>query len=221
MSEEPVIKTNYSGNSYQDKAAKEEPQEEREEVKKVVSGKVVQQKKSLGRKISDAFTGDDAQSIMGYVIFDVVIPAGKDMLFDAVKEGFQRALYGDAPGRSSHTSYSSPLARNNNTPYNRASSNDWVPGGSQRTVSSSGRRNHKFEEVILETRGEAELVCEELIELIQKYGSATVADFYSLIGTTGEFTDTQHGWVDVRDIGQPKRLRNGWVMSLGKTEELR
>ena len=48
---------NYAGNSNKDKS-EEEPSEPR--VEKLVEGRVIERKKSLGQRIADNFTGADA-----------------------------------------------------------------------------------------------------------------------------------------------------------------
>src|SRR4030095_11255684 len=90
-----TIRTDYSGNSDAEK-------EEKKEVKSVITGKVVDTgKKKWYKRLSESITGDDAKSVVGYVIFDVAVPALRDMAFDIVKEGAQRAFYGESAPRNS------------------------------------------------------------------------------------------------------------------------
>ena len=94
---------NYPSNS------KSEPAEEKKEEKKVepvVTGKVRQRKKPLGRRISEMLTGDDAQSVGEYILLDVFIPATKAMLADAASQGAERLLFGEVRRpRSTGTTY--------------------------------------------------------------------------------------------------------------------
>jgi hypothetical protein len=209
MTEIPSPKMNY-GNSNRAKAAAEAPVE-REKVERVVEGTVTQKKKSLGRKIADNFSGDNMQSIGSYIFFDVIIPQAKDMIFDAISTGAQRAMYGD--DRRSQRTTTSGIGRP--TAYNRMYQNKPEP----RTITQQARTSHEFGDFVMETRGEAELVLNGLLELIDKYGFASVADLYDLCGQTSDFTDGKHGWTDLRSASV-SRQRAGYVLDLPRTQPI-
>src|SRR5690606_17881328 len=104
---------NYPPNTHKSKDSESKrPQKENAEkpkFEKVADGE--HRKKSLGKKISETFTGDDARSVGEYVLFDVVIPAAKTMISDAVGQGVERMLFGEArrprTGGGSRTNYTS------------------------------------------------------------------------------------------------------------------
>ena len=76
-----------------------------------------------------------------------------------------------------------------------------------------GRANHDFEEIILDSQADAEDVLADMSDLMYKYGDATVAQLYQLVGITPDFADHKYGW-DNLDHCRPQRLRNGWGLSL-------
>jgi hypothetical protein len=204
---------NYPGNTHKmrEKArpAREDKGAEKVPVEKVITGEVVQRKKPLGRKIAETFKGEDMGSVGSYVLFDVLIPAAKAMLSDAVSQGVERLFFGDArrsSSRSSQTSYTS---------YNRMGSGSSRSDG-RREVSYRSRAVHDFSEIILSSRGEAENVIDRLGDLIENYDVATVNDLYDLVGITGSFTDDKWGWADIRGASAT-RVREGYLLNLPKT----
>src|SRR5688572_32016764 len=66
------------------------PQEPKK-IEKIVLGEVTRKQKSLGRRFMETFvSGEDASSVMGYILFDVVVPAAKDLASDAFSQMVER-----------------------------------------------------------------------------------------------------------------------------------
>jgi len=199
---------------------KKETEIRKETVEKIVTGEVVRRKTPLSRKVRDIFIGGDAQSVWGYVAYDILIPAVKDTLSDAVSMGIERMLFGDSRSPSSRRR---PGTQTNYGYTNY--SNYSKPGGSRyqkeepRQLSRRAKSAHNFDEIILETRMEAETVVERLDDLCDRYGQATVSDLYELVGVTGDFTDEKYGWTDMRSAGV-SRVRNGYLLDLPRPEVL-
>ena len=73
-----------------------------------------------------------------------------------------------------------------------------------------------FDDVYFDSRGEAELVRDGMLEALDVYKQVTVADFYDLAGVTTEFTDNKFGWVDLRGIEVRRSPRYGYYIVLPK-----
>ena len=58
---------------------------------------------------------------------------------------------------------------------------------------SRTRTGYDYDDIILESRGEAEDVLERMDELIATYQVVSVADFYDLVGVSGNYTDNKYG----------------------------
>lgn len=205
---------NYTGNSHKSKAkAEKEMPEEKEKLKPIVEGKVIRRKKGLGRKLADVFAGDDAQNVGSYILWDVLIPALKSMIYEAGSQGLERSLFGEVRSRSSrerrpgYTSY--------NKMYDRRERDD----RDRHELSSRGRRTHDFGEIILESRSEAEDILDELSNRIDQYDVATVSDLYELLDLDASFQDERWGWTDMRGA-RALRVRNGYRLDLPKTEPI-
>ena len=83
-------------------------------------------------------------------------------------------------------------------------------------IDSRNRMRHNFNDVILDSRGEAEEVLSHLVDLTIDYGMASVADLYDLVGITSKFTDNNYGWNDLSGASV-SRVRDGYLVNLPKT----
>jgi hypothetical protein len=194
--------------------SKEQPQEEKD-LKQVTTGPAKRKKKSLRKQFTETFVGGDAKTALHYVVFDVLIPAAKDMIADAGSQGIEKLIFGDSrrrgasPPQSGATGYVS---------YNRYAmgSRQTAP---QRVMSRQARSRHDFDEIILDERTEAEEVIDRLFEVVSRYGSATVADLYELVGLPASHTDNKWGWTNLQGAGV-SRVRSGFLLDLPEPEPL-
>lgn len=205
----------FPSNSRSRKPAKDEPKK----VEKVVTGSVARRKKPLGKRMAETFVGGDTRGVWGYVFYDVLLPAAKDMLADATSQGVERLLFGEARSRSRRGGR--PGGPYGHVSYNRVGSHPAGRAGrpDERSVSRRARANHDFDEIILDTRAEANEVIERLFDLVSEYEQATVADLYEMVGIDSSYTDDKWGWTDMRGAGVT-RIRSGYLLDLPKTEPL-
>lgn len=212
MTEEisPQIKTDYAANSHKSKK-RDKPNTDDKKVDRVIEGKVVVKKRGFWRKLNEALTSDDSQSVGSYIMWDVLIPAFKSMILDAGSQGLERALYGEVRAKS--------RPGEGRVAYNRMYKGSTPIREGRREISNSARRSHDFREIILETRSEAEEVIDRLVDLIDSYDVATVSDLYDLVGITGNFVDEKWGWNDLRSA-KATRVREGYLLELPRPEPI-
>lgn len=213
---------NYPANSKRPKSSQDEtPKDEPKRVEKVVQGAVVRRKKPLGKRFADTFLGGDARGVLGYVMMDVLLPAAKDTIADAVSQGIERMLFGESRSTSRRTGSRPGPAGYGHVNYNKyhSSSSSMVRREEPRSVSRRARSSHDFDEIILNTRVEADEVLDQLFNLLDKYEQVSVAELYELVGVQGDYTDAKWGWVDLRGAGVT-RIRNGYLLDLPKPEPL-
>ena len=203
-------------NSQLTKKTEPEPVVETKKVEKVVSGKVIQRKKPLGKRFLETFFGKE-NSVWSYVLHEILLPAAKDTIADVVSQGVERAVYGE-PRSSSRRTGSRPGGGNGYVSYNRFSSGPRREEPS-RVMSQRARATHDFREIILPTRPEALAVIDAMAELASKYDQVTVSDLYDLVGVTSTFADEKWGWRDIRGIG-PTRVHGGYLLDLPEPEHL-
>lgn len=193
----------------------ESPSPKDEKVEKIVAGAVTRRKKTLGKRFSETFLGGDAKSALSYAVFEVLAPAAKDMAVDVATKWFERLIFGE--GGTKHRPSSRSTSFGGYTSYNRYSqaSRREEPRG----MSRRGRESHDLDEILLDTRAEADAVIDQLFYRIEKYGSTTLSDLYNLVGVASSYTDEKWGWTDIRGA-EPKRTRSGYVLDLPRPEPL-
>lgn len=177
-------------------------------VEKIVKGTVKSKKKNGIDRLKDNFISEDAVNIKTYVVMDVLIPAVKKAICDIVKNGVDMILYGES-GRSNRrpSEYVS---------YDRR----YLDRGDSRFYNADRARiGYSYNDIILETRGEAEDVLARMDELIELYGMVSVADLYDLVGITGNYTDNRYGWTNIRNA-EPVHVRDGYMLRLPKVTSL-
>jgi hypothetical protein len=188
----------------------------KKKIERVTSGEVTRKRKSLRKQLSETFVAGDMRTAVRYVMFDVLLPAAKDMVVEAGSAGIEKLIFGESRRRRGA---SSPQAgATGYVSYNRYSG----PMGSgvsapQRAISRQSRARHDFDEIVLDSRVEAEEVIDRLFDLVSRYESATVADLYELVGLASTHTDHKWGWTDFRGSGVT-RIRDGYLLDLPDPE---
>lgn len=189
----------YKSNSNKARERQNDPIPEKK-VEKVVSGSVKSKKKSGLQKITNVFVPEDVDNVKSYIIEDIVVPAVKDIILDAIRAFL--GVNGRSGGKSSSASKVSYRKY-----YEDSNRRDY---GTTRT-----RTGYEYDDIILDNRGEAEEVLSRMDELIATYGLVSVADYYDLVGVTGNYTDNKYGWTDIRSA-TVVRVRDGYTIKLPK-----
>ncbi len=194
-------------NSVRAKVESEADTPQAKKVETVVKGDVKRRKKPLGKRFHEVFLGGDARGTANYVVFSVLIPAAKDMLVEAGAQGIERLVYGESRRR--------PASRGMATghiAYNRPPSavSDRPPAA----LSRRARTRFDFDEIILQSRSEAEEVLDRMYDLLSRYDSVSVADLYELTGVQSAHTDQKWGWVDLRGSQVTRTRQGGFVVDL-------
>lgn len=188
-----------------------EPTRERRVAQVVDGDQVTRRKRPLRKRMGDAFTSADGESVASFIWRDIIAPMSRDMLYDVINGGAQRAIFGEARRGPSRGYGASPYGGGGNTPYNARYAN---PASTPApAISGTGRQYHNFEEIIIPERHQAEEVRTILYDLIDRFGVAKVADFYDAVGITPKFTDDRFGWDDLRG-GKVRRVPGGYVLEL-------
>jgi hypothetical protein len=186
-------------------------------VERVTQGEAQRRKKPLGKRFAETFMGGDARTVGGYVFFDVLIPAARDMIVDTFTTGVERMFYGDRMPSSTRRGFRSS-GPGGYVAYNKyAPTRAYRPGDREepRNISRRARASHDFDEIILDTRHEANEVIERLFDLIDRYESASVEDLYEMVGITPDYPDKKWGWTDMRGANVT-RTRSGYLLNLPK-----
>lgn len=159
-----------------------------------------------GGRLRNALVAETGRALFEYVIYDVVVP----MIKDAAAATFNRALYGD--GRGYPVGRNMTYGRTDYGAYSRPRSDGSVRDP-RRELSPRVKSQHNFDEVVFNDRAEADLVLERLMDLIDTYGVATVADFYDLAGISTDYPDNSWGWERLGGAAI-RRTRAGYILDL-------
>lgn len=212
---------NYPSNSHKAKPNSEEKPEAKK-IEAVVTGGVTRRKTPLGKRLAETFIGGDARTVGGYVVFEVLVPAARDMITDAFTQGIERMVYGEVRSSSRRTGVR-PSGQSGYVSYNRIAQSNNRPrtGGldefRRREPDHRARANHDFDEIVIATRVEAEEVIKRLFDILESYDTATVADLYELVGITPNYTDGKWGWSQLPGAGVV-RVRDGYLLDLPKPQ---
>lgn len=189
------------------------------DISPVVSGSAVRRKKSFRRQFKETFVSGDARTAIQYVLFDVLLPAAKDMVVEAGAQGIEKLIFGDSRRRGGSTP---PQAG----PYGHIAYNRYSAGavnrfsGPQRALSRRARSRHDFDELMLESRAEAEEVIDRMYDLISRYEVVSVGDLYELTGLAATHTDNKWGWTDLSGAGVSRTRDGGYLLDLPEPRPL-
>lgn len=215
MAEQDITKLydNLPDNSHKGRAEKKEAAElkktEEKRAEKVVHGKVKKKENGM-RKLTDIFISEDVSNVKDYIIFDVVVPALKKAVYDLIVGTLDMSLYGGR-GNGNRPKADTVSYRD----YNDISKRGNRSGDRTRTASG-----YSYDDIVLETRGEAETVLSRMDEIMEEYNIVRVADLYDLVGVTGDYTDNNYGWTNIRNA-KIVRVRDGYKIDMPRALPIR
>lgn len=209
----------YASNSKksQEKEVKKDPADKK--IEKVVTGEVVQKPKGVGRKFKDVFFGGDAKNAVSFVASDVLLPALRNLIVDAITKGIEGLIYGESRSRRGRgpTNYGAryQYQSGGSSPF-RPDPRDRLPIGPARGLRQS---RHEMNDIVLGTKEEAELVVERLTDIVDQYDVASLADLYELLGLRSSHIDNKWGWTFLGNV-QIRQIRQGYLLELPPLEEI-
>ena len=153
-------------------------------------------------KFVNSVLAEEAADVKNTIVGDVLIPALKKTIVDAVTNSIEMLIYGSTgnikKSGSSKVSYRSYY------------DNDYRSRNDRRDYRSAG---YDYDDLVFGTRGEAEMILDNMFEILDRYKVVTVADLYDLAGERGRYTDNKFGWTDISSASVV-RIRDGFVIKL-------
>jgi len=201
---ETGIVPEYPNNS--NKSKEDRPRKEMPHVK------MHERKRSILERFSNTVFGEGGtQSIGSIVLLDILIPAIRNTIYDMIVSALDIRLLGRTRGHRG----GGDRDRTYHTSYDRMYRDEGGRGEDERRVRSS----HRFDDIIIESKYEAEEIIGALCDIIDNEDVASVADFYNIVGITPEYTDDDWGWRNLRNA-YVKRVRDGYVVVLPRPREI-
>jgi hypothetical protein len=199
------------------------PGERPEKIERVTSAEAERRKRGLGRQFKETFIGGSARGAAEYMVTDVVVPAIRDTLFNALQGGLDRLIYVDTRlrrvGVGSRSPYSDgepPRVAYNTMSTIRSTARPPAP----RMLSQSSRARQEFDEIIIQSRPEAEDVIDRMFDWLSRYGIVTVAELYEMTGIQSSHTDHKWGWTQLRGARVVPVRGKGYLLDLPEPESL-
>ena len=194
----------YKPNSYKFKEKQKAlASSEDKKIEKVVKGTVRTKKRSGLTKITEQLVSEDVNNVKSYILTDVFIPAVKKLVYDIITDGFSMILYGSTGAGKKKTIGSNVSYRQF---YDRRDDD-------RRTLSTSSSR-FEYDDLIFDSRGEAEAVLNQMDVIIDTYGFVSVADLYDLADLSAPYTSNKYGWTNVSTADVARLRDGGYVIKL-------
>lgn len=177
-------------------------------VDKVIDGPVKRSKPSFFRKAAGIIFSDvSEEDLRSELVFDYLVPTIKDTIVDMAKMFLDAVFYGSTTSRKKSSG---------NKPY-KVSYSDYYEKDKRQTTTKPSSYN--FDEVTMSSRGDAEQVLDNLIDLTREYGQVSIGDFCDLVGIDHNFTDYRYGWSDLART-TISRTRDGYIINFPKPTKL-
>lgn len=175
---------------------------------KVVTGAARTKKKSEARKFINIFVPDDTENVKSSILSDVIVPGVKAAIADVISI----VLFGDTGRIGGRKSGGSRIAYQK---YYDDRRDDRREYGRPRAAVG-----FEYDDIVFETRGDADLVLDQLESAIAKYDVASVADLYDLAGVTcRNYTANRYGWSDIQ-AAKVVRTSDGYVIRLPRAVQI-
>lgn len=193
----------YPGNSDRSK--------ERKDITPVVKARI--KRESTARKVVGEIIREDARTVGETVLWDVIIPTVKNLISDTVTRGIESMLYGGDSRPRSKTSYSDYSG------YSRPKGSRDHPS-ERRDRRSARPAEPERNEIIFDSRSDANDVIDRMSDLIDQYGQASLADLNALIGASSNFIDDNWGWTDMGSFNV-RQVRDGFLLTHDEPQSLK
>ena len=188
----------------------------KEEVKPVVRGSV-KRKTSIWRGVRDEFISEDAPTVGSYILYDILLPALRDLISDIGHGALDMAMGTD------NRRYRSRRDDRSYISYNRYyDDRDRRKRDRDDERYEIRRRNRDFTDMVFEYREDAEDVLDRMCDYIERFVDVPVSYFYDLCGETdpGDFTKDDWGWTNLAGARVVKAGRKGYMIDFPKVRPI-
>lgn len=189
------------------------------QIDKIIEGHATIRKASGWKRFRQSFIAGDATSVGEHVLWNLLIPSAKDALSDMASTFIDMMIYGEKRNRFGAGVPTVGLGSTSKFNYGAISTGSrQVNGPIQSPILEPVRRPNP-NEIIVQSRPEAQGVIAKMYEVLEKYKVVTVADLYRMVDISSEYTDGSWGWTDLEGAGI-KRIREGILLVLPPPQDL-
>lgn len=171
-------------------------------------GKVTLKKSKMNSLGKSVIQGSITDAIT-VAITDLIVPAGRDLLFNVVNSVAQTLIYGE--------SEQPPVSNGvNRIPYSSISNYNRVGRPTSRVQKIRQRPEDGF---IFERKSDADTILEELRNACDSFGVVSVQSLYEICDKTAPYTANKYGWMNLDDA-RVERTRDGYTLKLPRSMPL-
>lgn len=198
----------YVSNSHKSRESQPEQVPEKK-LTPVITGTAEARKKTGLGKLAGSIIVEDARSVGSYILTDVLIPALKKSIDDIVSNGIHMMLY----GKAAESRGGSTISRVSYNGYYQRKAEEPLRAGSNSSV-------FEYDDIVFNTRGDAEAVLTAMEDIIDQYQAVSVGDLYELSNVPSpNYTVNKYGWTSLRSA-QVIRCRDGFIIQFPKATVL-
>lgn len=185
--------------------------------KRPIVGKVTRRKPSIGSRFASVFSGRSIEEQITRVFFDVVAPMARDMLYESLERTLRGMILGDEGPRSNSGNRNGGYS-NYQKHYPSTSSNNYRR---EETRFSRPRGGYGYDDVVFETKDNADSVLEWMYDVLEDTGEVSVAHLLEETEQSHTHIDYKWGWTSLRG-SDVLRLRDGsgWIIKLPRPQSL-
>lgn len=180
-------------------------------LEKVIQGSAGVKKQSGLRRVANSMFTDNVGSAKEHVIYDILIPSAKNFALETVKSflGMNGGNYRGYSGAAGSVNYNRPSYSNYSNNYSGASYNNY----NRPTVNPN--QGIQYENLVVNTKAEADEVLAALNDAICRYQFATVGNLYQLCGRVDyPYVYDNYGWMSVANAYAVANLDGTWSFKL-------
>lgn len=168
---------------------------------KVITGTAEKKPKN---KFLEAFVQDDISNVKNHIVSNVLIPALKSALYDAVSGGFKMFLFGERGAGYKRTSTPGATVE-----YHKYSANSTPNYSTPRISGGYGYSDPTFSDY-----GDAEAVLLNIQDVISQGGIISILDLYDMSGLQTIPNDAKYGWTDIRTAHIDRTFDGRYVLKM-------
>lgn len=176
-----------NSNLAKSKAVQSERSEVHEKQPAVAQGRLKPAKKRT--RLSEVFTAEDTGSVASFVFTRLVIPRLQVLAVDTINAVARAIFLGE---RTSEPSRKKPGGYTSYQGYYEGNKAKPKLSSSKKTSGS-----YQFQEVIVDSYGDAQLILDKLDEILESQGYVTVSDLYEAADLPCPFTGNYYGWDNI------------------------
>lgn len=168
-------------------------------------------KKTLAQSVAQSILGAEAKGVVQHILYNVLLPAAKDMISDSAQSFIEMLLFGEARPAGRHGRDKGRTTISYGSMYE--SKRD-----SRREVTRSSRDRFGLEDIFFPTPKLANDVLEEMGEMLEEYEWVTVADYLDLAGVeSSPWINSKWGWNSLK-TARCIHTREGYAIILPDPE---